>query len=110
MKSDRLLMLLAGVVLASQLRAAWPEPADGLEIRAVTTVADEFPEVGRALGEYSEGTESAGSPAQTFGDPISYCRAVGTIDKPDSRYTGPKLPAWMAAKLNLTHNQGRMME
>jgi hypothetical protein len=48
--------------------------------------------------------------AQTFADPASYYRAVGTIDKPDSRYTGPKLPAWMAARLNLTPDQGLMME
>jgi hypothetical protein len=48
--------------------------------------------------------------AQTFMDPVPYCRVVGTIDKPDARYTGPKLPAWMAEKLNLKPDQGKMME
>ncbi|QNI33864.1 hypothetical protein H7849_08120 [Alloacidobacterium dinghuense] len=48
--------------------------------------------------------------AQTYSDPVAYCHAVGRIDKPDSRYTGPKLPAWMAKKLNLKTSQSRMME
>lgn len=48
--------------------------------------------------------------ARTFTDPAPYCRAVGTIDKPDSRYTGPKLPGWMAAKLGMKPGDGRLME
>jgi hypothetical protein len=48
--------------------------------------------------------------AQTFTDPVPYCKAVGTINKPDARYTGPKLPDWMAEKLNLKPSQGKMME
>jgi putative hemolysin len=28
----------------------------------------------------------------TFTDPFAYCAAVGTLDKPDGRYTGPKTP------------------
>jgi len=28
---------------------------------------------------------------QTFTDPFSYCAAVGTIDQPDARFTGPKI-------------------
>jgi hypothetical protein len=48
--------------------------------------------------------------AQTYKDPIPYCKAVGTIDKPDARYTGPKLPPWMAEKLNLKPSQGKLME
>ena len=39
--------------------------------------------------------------AQTFTDPVQYCQAVGTIDHPDSRYSGPKSPAWIAAALKL---------
>ena len=34
-------------------------------------------------------TETKG--IQTFTDPFSYCTGVGTIDSPDSRYTGPKI-------------------
>jgi hypothetical protein len=30
-------------------------------------------------------------PTETFTDPFAYCAAVGTIDQPDSRYTGPKV-------------------
>jgi hypothetical protein len=48
--------------------------------------------------------------AQTYHNPVAYCRAVGTIDKPDSRYVGPKLPDWMAKKLNLQPDQGTLME
>jgi hypothetical protein len=48
--------------------------------------------------------------AETFSSPIDYCKTVGTIDKPDSRYTGPKLPAWMAKHLNLKPSQGKFME
>ena len=48
--------------------------------------------------------------AQSVTDPVAYCRAVGTIDKPDARYQGPKLPDWMAAKLNLQPSQAKMME
>lgn len=48
--------------------------------------------------------------AQTFTDPVDYCKAVGTIDKPDSRYTGQKLPPWMAKELNLKPSQGKYME
>jgi hypothetical protein len=32
------------------------------------------------------------TPSQkTYDDPFSYCAAVGTLDTPDSRYTGPQL-------------------
>ncbi|HZD49318.1 MAG TPA: hypothetical protein VE178_11290 [Silvibacterium sp.] len=48
--------------------------------------------------------------AQTFSDPIAYCKSVGTINKPDARYTGPKLPKWMAEKLNMKPAQGKLME
>lgn len=30
--------------------------------------------------------------AGSFADPFAYCAAVGTIDAPDARYTGPKMP------------------
>jgi hypothetical protein len=48
--------------------------------------------------------------AQSFSDPVAYCRAVGTIDKPGARYVGPKMPAWMATKLHLGPSQGNLME
>ena len=48
--------------------------------------------------------------AQSYSAPVPYCKAVGTIDKPDARYTGPKLPPWMAEKLHLQADEGKMME
>jgi hypothetical protein len=48
--------------------------------------------------------------AQSYRNPVNYCRAVGTIDKPDARYVGPKLPGWMAKQLNLTVDQAGRME
>ncbi|MFN2195449.1 MAG: hypothetical protein ACK2UW_04915, partial [Anaerolineales bacterium] len=30
---------------------------------------------------------------ETFDDPFAYCAAVGTIDTPDARYTGPQIGA-----------------
>jgi hypothetical protein len=48
--------------------------------------------------------------AQAFTNPVAYCKAEGTIDRPDSRYTGPKLPAWMARDLNLKPGQSKLME
>lgn len=34
-----------------------------------------------------------------FSDPFAYCAAVGTIDSPDARYTGPKVPLVIARGL-----------
>ena len=31
------------------------------------------------------------------GDPTAYCKSVGTIDAPDSKYKGPAAPDWMVA-------------
>lgn len=35
----------------------------------------------------------------TYSDPFEYCTAVGTIDQPDRRYTGPKTPVAIARGL-----------
>jgi hypothetical protein len=48
--------------------------------------------------------------AQQYRDPVAYCQAVGTINRPDTRYVGPKLPQWMARSLNLQADQGSLME
>jgi hypothetical protein len=37
--------------------------------------------------------------AVTYDDPAPYCAAVGTIDKPDARYTGEAVPDWIARAL-----------
>jgi hypothetical protein len=50
-------------------------------------------------------TISAASPAPgsgqpaTFSDPFAYCAALETIDAPDSRYIGPKVPEAIAQGL-----------
>jgi hypothetical protein len=46
-------------------------------------------------------TATSGSSAQaaSYADPFSYCSAVGTIDVPDSRYTGPAIPDAIAQGL-----------
>ncbi len=39
------------------------------------------------------GSLSGSAPTSAaFTDPFAYCAAVGTIDKPDARYTGPQVP------------------
>ncbi len=35
--------------------------------------------------------------APSLADPQAYCRAVGTIDAPDSRFTGTNVPDWIRA-------------
>jgi hypothetical protein len=37
--------------------------------------------------------------AASFSDAFAYCAAVGTIDAPDSRYTGPRMPEAVAQGL-----------
>lgn len=41
----------------------------------------------------------ARSAGETFTDPFAYCKAVGTIDAPDARYTGAKMPEDLAKAL-----------
>lgn len=37
-------------------------------------------------------SKSVSEEETTYKDPFAYCKAVGTIDSPDSRYVGPKMP------------------
>lgn len=37
-------------------------------------------------------SKSGSEEATSYKDPFAYCKALGTIDSPDSRYVGPKLP------------------
>ena len=39
--------------------------------------------------------------AGRYTDPAAYCAAIGTIDRPDRRYVGEKVPDWMARALML---------
>ncbi|CAG1009214.1 hypothetical protein ANAEL_03775 [Anaerolineales bacterium] len=42
--------------------------------------------------DYFNGTCDANSGTKSYSDPFLYCMAVGTIDEPDARYTGDKMP------------------
>ncbi|HTW28999.1 MAG TPA: hypothetical protein VME92_17870 [Acetobacteraceae bacterium] len=42
---------------------------------------------------------AAGTAGPGFTDPAAYCAAVGTLDRPDSNYTGPAMPDWIARAL-----------
>lgn len=44
------------------------------------------------LSACSAGLQSQPTRATTYADPFAYCAAVGTVDSPDARYTGPKIP------------------
>src|SRR5690606_14337260 len=52
-----------------------------------------------SAGSSAFASEAAGPSAASFTDPFAYCKAVGTIDEPDGRYTGPKMPESLAAAL-----------
>jgi putative hemolysin len=42
--------------------------------------------------DYFAGTCDSNSGAESYSDPFAYCAATGTIDTPDARYTGDKVP------------------
>ncbi len=44
-------------------------------------------------------TAAPAAQAASYADPFSYCATVGTIDTPDSRYTGPAIPDSVAQGL-----------
>jgi hypothetical protein len=43
--------------------------------------------------------------AESYSDPFAYCRAVKTIDVPDSRYVGPKVTPKVAQALKLSPSE-----
>ncbi len=51
-----------------------------------------------ALGMQGCATQSAPEET-TYDDPVAYCAAVGTIDAPDARYTGPAMPEAIAQEM-----------
>ena len=44
-------------------------------------------------------SKSSSAKEATYKDPFAYCAAVGTIDTPDSRYVGPKIPDTIVLRL-----------
>lgn len=47
---------------------------------------------GEKRDDDSNVSKSGSDDETTYKDPFAYCEAVGTIDSPDSRYVGPKMP------------------
>lgn len=53
----------------------------------------------------ANGAGSSVTPAPAaYNDPFAYCAAVGTIDAPDARYTGPPVPDVIAEGLKKAFN------
>jgi hypothetical protein len=44
-------------------------------------------------------SSTSAAPPDTFSDPFIYCTAIGTVDQPDARYTGPAFPDFIGAGL-----------
>ncbi len=86
------------VWIACGLAACTPSAAaNGPTAQPAATVqpaATTGPATSLATESMSTATTSPGSTAKdaTYADPFSYCAAVGTIDVPDSRYSGPAVP------------------
>lgn len=70
--------------------AATPAPAAKLELPEVPTVTAEASTAAAPVPAAAAPTRLAAVPArESYDDPFSYCRAVGTIDYVDNRYAGP---------------------
>jgi Tol biopolymer transport system component len=82
------LLILAGALTACSARedAVAQEGASGIANPTATTLpAVEQPNQAPEINLQPTATQ------ETYSDPFAYCAAVGTIDTPDARYTGPKI-------------------
>jgi hypothetical protein len=52
----------------------------------------------------NESRTGGNNKTETYDDPFAYCQAVGTIDAPDARYTGPQVPEAIARGLRNAFN------
>jgi hypothetical protein len=77
MKNKSFASILALMTLLSPLLAACSTATSGISTQSSTS----FPPA------TSVSTDAASQ--ETFSDPFAYCAAVGQIDAPDARYTGP---------------------
>lgn len=50
------------------------------------------PQVGTTTSAAPTSVPTPVSAGETYTEPFAYCAAVGTIDAPDARYTGPQIP------------------
>ncbi len=104
-KSTMIRSVMALFIFASAVSCA---PAATLAPTAVPTIsptamATSTPAV---LPTATQGAASSTvtASAGTTSDPFAYCAAVGTIDAPDARYTGPKVPQAIAEGIKKASN------
>jgi uncharacterized protein len=62
----------------------------------------------RDLSQYVQGSPASPRIGETYSDPFAYCRAVGTIDEPDQRYTGPARPQGFWRAFDMTGASGML--
>jgi hypothetical protein len=67
-------LLLISITAACSSAAQTPRPTSTAMIFTATIAATNMPTV------------------ETFTDPFAYCASVGTVDAPDTRYTGTQIP------------------
>ena len=72
------------VVTALILAACSPAAAPTANVAPTATQA--------AAPTATQAVAPTATQAATFSDPFAYCAAVGTVDEPDARYVGPKMP------------------
>lgn len=53
------------------------------------------------------GTQPGGTTGETYSDPFRYCKAVGTVDYVDARYTGEMVPPIIAEALRMPRQSSR---
>jgi hypothetical protein len=80
---------LAACTPAGATNGTTAQPA--ATVQPVTTTEPATSPATESMPTATTGTGST-SQAATYADPFSYCAAVGTIDVPDGRYTGPAVP------------------
>jgi hypothetical protein len=64
----------------------------GLTLAACSSVASVTPTGSSASKDLPSAASTVNPTQETYSDPFAYCAAVGQIDAPDSRYSGPKMP------------------
>jgi hypothetical protein len=111
------LILLTGAVAfqfyvdyrSGNLALALDRGADTIEIGSIETLPREEPASSVELAALvepppvpsPERAVAALAQPVAFDDPFVFCRAAGTVDRPDGRYTGPEVPPAVALALGV---------
>lgn len=100
MKPTLIFVLVVLVIAASACTAVSPA-APAAPATPKVPAATEAPAATETLAAATPTTAAptANPPAATYSDPFAYCAAVGTLDQPDARYSGPKMPDVLAEGL-----------